>query len=125
MSARFVQVPAAAIRERLAAAGFRILPAASGEEVYERAHDKDARYTIKVYSSIQRGAAEVRDCGEDAIRVVAIFLDGRFHYPAKVVPIFKATRVHRSGSVEAVLDRMIERAREAYAHINHHRRGAV
>ena len=125
MSARFVAVPAAAIRERLAAAGFRLLPATCGEEVYERAHDRDGRYTVKVYSSIQRGAGEVRDCGEDAIRVVAIFADSKFHWPAREVPIFKATRVHRAGSVEAVLDRMIERAREAYAAINHHRRGAA
>ena len=125
MSARFVAVPATTIRERLAAAGFRLLPATSGEEVYERAHDKDARYTIKVYSSIQRGAEEVRDCGADAIRVVAIFADSKFHWPAREVPIFKATRVHRAGTVEAVLDRMIERAREAYAAINHHRRGAA
>lgn len=116
-------MPAAAIRSRLAAAGFRLVPAPHGEEVYERPHDRDVRYTIKVYSSIQRGAAEVRECGEDAIRVVAIFLDGRFHYPAKVVPIFKATRVHRTGSVEAVLDRMIERAREAYSACNGHRNG--
>ena len=124
MSARFVAVPAAAIRERLAAAGFHLLPDTRGEEVYERAHDRDARYTVKVYSSIQRGAEGVRSCGEDAIRVVAIFADSKFHWPAREVPIFKATRVHRAGSVEAVLDRMIERAREAYAAINSHRRTA-
>ena len=125
MSARFVQVPAAAIRERLAAAGFRLVDAPHGEEVYERAHDRDARYTVKVYSSIQRGAGEARDCGEDAIRVVALFADTRFRWPARPEPIFKATRVHRAGSVEAVLDRMIERAREAYAAINSHRAGKV
>ncbi len=122
MSARFVEVPAAAIRERLVAAGFRLIDAPGGEEVYERAHDKDARYTVKVYSSIQRGAAEVRDCGTDAIRVVALYTDTRFRWPGVPAPIFKATRVHRAGSVEAVLDRMIERAREAYAAINQHRR---
>jgi len=125
VSRGFVPVPASAIRERLAAARFRLISAPHGEEVYERPHDKDARYTVKVYSSIQRGADEVRECGEDAIRVVAIFLDGRFHYPAREVPIFKATRVHRTGSVEAVLDRMIERAREAYAAYNGHRNGGT
>ena len=119
----FVPVPAAAIRNRLAAAGFRLLPAAHGEEVYERVHNRDDRYTVKVYSSIQRGADEVRAAGEDAIRVVAIFLDDKFHFPAREVPIFKATRVHRTGSVDAVLDRMIERAREAYAACNAHRNG--
>lgn len=125
MSRGFVPVPAAAIRQRLAAAGFRLIDAPSGEEVYERAHNSDPRYAIKVYSSIQRGADEVRECGEDAIRVVALFTDSRFHWPAKVIPIFKATRVHRTGSVEAVLDRMIERAREAYGACNAHRNGVV
>jgi hypothetical protein len=125
VSARFVAVPASAIRERLAAAGFHLIPSPSGEEVYERSHDRDARYTVKVYSSIHRGAAEVRECGSDAIRVVAIFADSKFHWPARVVPIFKATRVHRAGTVDAVLDRMIERAREAYAACNDHRSGKV
>lgn len=125
MSARYVAVPAATIRSRLLAAGFRLLPADRGEEVYERAHDRDTRYTVKVYSSIQRGAEEVRECGEDAIRVVAIFLDGKHRWPPREVPIFKATRVHRAGSVEAVLDRMVERAREAYGACNGHRAGKV
>ena len=125
MSRGFVPVPAAVLRQRLTAAGFRLVPAAHGEEVYERPHNIDGKYVVKVYSSIQRGADEVRECGEDAIRVVALFADGRHHWPARIVPIFKATRVHRTGSVEAVLDRMIERAREAYSACNSHRGGKI
>jgi len=120
---RFVQVPAAAIRDLLAAAGFRLVPATHGEEVYERAHDRDSAYVVRVYSSIQRGADDARGCGEDAIRVVALYTDSKFHWPARVIPIFKATRVFRTGSVEGVLDRVIERAREAYAKCNEHRSG--
>lgn len=128
MSSRFVDVPASAIRQRLEGAGFLLLPTGSGEEVYERAHDRDPRYTIKVYSSIRRG--EIRGCGADAIRVVALLtiptsptgnlLDriGK----SKVYPIFKSARVYRTGTVEAVLERMIERAREAYATCGAHRR---
>jgi len=119
VSSRFVHVPAAAIRERLTAAGFQLLPARSGEEVYERRHVKDQRYAVKVYSSIQRGATEARDCGKDAIRVVALFFPRGDGYPTGWA--HKAKRVHRSGSVEAVLERMIERAREAYAECNAHR----
>jgi hypothetical protein len=115
---RFVDVPAAAIRERLVAAGFRLNPASHGEEIYERAHKVDARYTIKVYSSIQRGANGARGCGADAIRVVALFTPRDKSYP-----IFKSKRVYRTGSVEAVLDRMIERAREGYARCVEHRKG--
>jgi hypothetical protein len=117
VSSRFVDVPAAAIRERLAAAGFHLLPAASGEEVYERSHDKDSRYIVKVYSSIQRGALGVRGCGADAIRVVALLVT-----PNKTYPLFKSARVYRTGTVEGVLERMIERAREAYARSNEHRK---
>lgn len=117
MTSRFVEVPAAAIQERLAAAGFRLVPATRGEEVYERAHDKDARYTVKVYSSVVRGATEARSCGADAIRVVALFTPRD-----KTYPIFKSTRVYRTGTVAGVLDRMVERMREAYARCNQHRR---
>lgn len=116
MTCRFVDVPASAIRERLAGAGFRLIPAARGEEVYERAHDRDSRYAIKVYSSIRRGESSVRGRGADAIRVVALLTAG------KVYPIFKSARVYRSGTVESVLDRMIKRAREAYARCSEHRR---
>jgi hypothetical protein len=104
----------------LVGAGFALLTAANGEEVYERAHDRDKRYTIKVYSSIQRGASGVRGCGADAIRVVALL-----NASGRVYPIFKSSRVYRTGSVEAVLDRMIERAREAYSVCNQHQKKRV
>lgn len=112
----FVEIPATAIRERLAAAGFELMEGASSEEVYLRVHDKDDRYAIKVYSSIQRGGA-VRKRGADAIRVVALFQP-----QDKIYPIFKSARVYRTGSVEGVLERMIERGRAAYARCNAHRR---
>jgi len=125
MARGFVPVPAAAIRSRLAGAGFLLVPGTRGEEVYERPHDRDARYVVRVYSSIQRGEEEARDCGEDAIRVVALFVDGKYYSPPRTVPIFKATRVHRTGTVDGVLDRLIERAREAYKACNEHRKGAA
>ena len=120
MTSRFVEVPAAAIRERLAAAGFHLTPNAFGnEEVYARSHNRDPRYVIKVYSSIRQGSEVVRDCGADAIRVVAIFVP----VSGKTYPIFKGPRVYRTGSVEKVLGRMVERAREAYGACNKHRAG--
>lgn len=117
MTSRFVEVPAAAIRERLAAAGFELMAADKGEEVYLRVHDKDDRYAIKVYSSIRHGSGSARKRGADAIRVVALFQPRE-----QVYPIFKSARVYRTGTVEAVLERMIERGREAYARCNQHRR---
>lgn len=117
MTTRFVEVPAAAIREKLMAAGFQLMDSASGEEVYLRIHDKDDRYAIKVYSSIQRGASEARKCGADAIRVVALFQPEN-----KVYPIFKSARVYRTGTVDGVLERVMGRARAAYARCNQHRK---
>ena len=117
MTTRFVEVPADAIRQRLAAAGFELMEGASSEEVYLRIHDKDDRYAIKVYSSIQRGAQRARKCGADAIRVVALFQP-----QDKVYPLFKSARVYRTGTVEAVLERVMERARAAYARCNEHRK---
>jgi hypothetical protein len=112
----FVDVPPDAIRARLLAAGFRLAAVpTSREEVYDRAHDRDRRYVVRVYTTIALGAA--RGCGDDAIRVVALFArDALVDSRAidKAVGIFKAKRVHRSGSVEAVLERMMGRAREAY-----------
>ena len=96
---RLVQVPTAAIRSRLAGAGFILVPA-RGEEVYERPHARDARYVVRVH-------------GGDPIRVVALFME--------MVPIFSATCVLRT-TVDAVLDMMIEQAGEAYAECNAHRR---
>jgi hypothetical protein len=126
VATRFVAVPAAAIRNRLAAAGFHLTTASRGsEEVYDRQHERDDRYVVRVYSSLTHGADDVRECGEDAIRVVALYTDSKFHYPPKVIPIFSASRVYRTGTVEGVLDRMIERAREAYTAINAHRKGPL
>lgn len=115
MGSRFVEVPAPAIRERLVGAGFRLLSTPGTEEVYGRHHHVDGRYLIKVYSSVHRD--RIAGCGADAIRVVGLLVTEK-----KTYPIFKAQRVYRTGSVEKVLDRMIERAREAYAACNKHRR---
>jgi hypothetical protein len=112
----YVEVPAERIRETLTKAGFRLMEPAGyglgGEEIYFRAHDKDATYAIKVYSSIQYGRSKARGVGQDAIRVVALRFRGQW------IGIWKSKRIHRTGTVEGVLERMIERAREAYGFIN-------
>jgi len=122
MKATLVQVPAEAFRSRLAGAGFRLregdpLP----EEVYDRVHDRDPRYAVRVFSTVQRGEAGTRERGVDAVRVVAVFTPNPNAERPTSLPIFTGARVHRSGTVERVLDRVIERAREAYAEIDKHR----
>jgi hypothetical protein len=113
-----VSVPAVAIRNRLVAAGFHLAPAPHGEEVYVRVHDRDARYSIKVYSAIERGATEVRLDLTHTLAVRALFDGSR-----KSETLFEVIWTHRTGGVEVVLDRMVERAQEAYAACNSHRNG--
>lgn len=79
------------------------------EIVYERPHKVDSRYKVLVYTSIRRGAANARGVGQDAIRVCAIYEDA-----TSARGICKLPRVHRTGTVEGVLARMLERMREAY-----------
>lgn len=79
------------------------------EIVYTRRHHKDSRYTIKVYTTLRIGAHNVRNVGEDAIRVCAVFVNGSFSRGAA-----KTKRVYRTGTVEGVLERTLNRMREAY-----------
>jgi hypothetical protein len=108
-----VVVPAAAIFERLRACGFleRSPSSVRGHEiVFERAHVEDSRFKVLVYTSVSRGASRARAIGKDAIRVVAIFEDSDSSRG-----IAKLPRVHRTGTIDGVLERMVARAREAYA----------
>ncbi len=114
----FVVMPAHVIRSRLFAASFvRATNIRGDEEVYDRRHDRDPRYVVRIYSSIRAGMDEARGRGGDAIRVVALLIVGNV-----VTPIYKGTRIHRTGTIDGVLDRMISRAREAYAACNEHRK---
>lgn len=119
MTSTFVTVPAEKFAEKFTAAGFK--PSASRTEVvYERPHN-DPRYTIKVYTSLSLNAAETRGVGADAIRVCLVFTGKN----GKTVGVGKATRVNRTGSVEGVLERTIERAREMWALANESSRTGV
>ena len=116
MTTRFVLVPASLIHDALIKAGFS-KGLEGHEEVWSRTHAKNADYVIKVYTSLTDDASSARGCGEDAIRVVALREDP-YRWPARFYPIHKGARVYRTGSPEKVVERMMDRAREAYATIN-------
>ncbi len=122
MAAGYVEVPAEVLRGMLLSAGFKRQELESRrEEVFVRAHDKDPRFEVRVYTSLSAGASSARGKGKDAIRVVATF-----DAPSgKKLGIWKGKRVHRAGSVEAVLERTLGRMREAYAHLNKVVRGGA
>lgn len=115
---RSVTVPAEAMHARLRAAGF-VEGRFSGEVTYTRTHQRCPHLSVTVYTSMPARGGDTRALGEDAIRVVAIFqraLPGRDRPYTKLVT--KTARVFRTGSVEKVLERTIERAREAYGECN-------
>ena len=110
---RYVEIPAAALFARLRAAGFTEAERPGAEVVYERKHDRDPRFKILVYTSCRHGSFVARAKDADAIRVCAVFVDGFVSRGVAKLP-----KVLRTGSVEATLERVIERAREAYAVCN-------
>lgn len=110
----FVEVPREAFIKAMTDAGFTELPGNRGELVFIRRNHNNEELLVKIYSSIPRNAVQARDCGEDAIRVVAVYepptpMKSRGYYKAKVL---------RVTSVDGVLQRTLERAREAYAKCN-------
>lgn len=114
---RYVEIPRQALTGRLEEAGFTRAPV-SGEITYCRAHDRDDRLVILVYTSIAEGDSKGRGCGEDAIRVVALFRWTRKGETELRRKKLYTGRVFRVTSVEGTLDRMMERARDAYRACN-------
>lgn len=107
---RYVDVSREALEGLLQGAGFeRYVQGA--EVVYRRRHHRDPTMWVKVYTSLAKDASVARGCGEDAIRVVLVFENPRTGASGC---LYKCPRVYRTGSEQKVLDRLLERMREAY-----------
>jgi hypothetical protein len=104
----YVPVPAHEIESFLESKGFT-RTVQYREVVYVRPHDKNPDVKVKVYTSIRVGAAQARSKGADSIKVCTVFDNGR-----KSFGLGKFPRVHRTGSSSAVLERTLERMRDAY-----------
>lgn len=115
MGTRYVEVNREAFCRALEEKGFVQDPKAQGEIVYIRQHHFDKTMFVKIFTSLPKVGGDARGCGDDAIRVVLIFDN-----PAtgKSGGLFKASRVYRTGSQEKVIERTLERAREAYQNAN-------
>jgi hypothetical protein len=128
-SERFVSVNSANFEAFLQSHGFE--RSIQGKEVvYIRRHrnPKLANLQVKVYTTITAilpGSNEnhtARDCGDDAIRVIAIYDDGK----GKSFPLGKFQRVYRTASAslsdsdreQAVFTSTLDRMRLAYARLN-------
>jgi len=88
------------------------------ERVFEwRVKTKDANgaavdtpIRLLIYTSVDKRTGEVRKVAKDAIRVCGV----RTFTNGEEKGCIKRKRVHRTGKIEAILDRMLERARTAY-----------
>lgn len=83
----------------------------SGEKVLYRPHPHGVR--VQVWTSVDRSSGLTRDVGDDAIRVCAVYRakDGTDR------GIMKITRVNRVGDVDAIVDRVADRARTVWTAI--------
>ncbi|NBR00444.1 MAG: hypothetical protein EBT97_08335 [Actinobacteria bacterium] len=84
----------------------------SGERVLYRPHPKGVR--VQVWTSVDRSSGLTRDVGDDAIRVCAVYRakDGTDR------GILKTTRVNRVGEVDAIVGRVVARARTVWGDAN-------
>lgn len=83
------------------------------EVVYVRRSRTNPFVFIKVYTSIRVGQAAARSRGQDSIKVCTVF-----ETRARSFGIGRFPRVHRTGSVEAVLARIQGRIMQAAARGN-------
>lgn len=111
MSKRYVDVDRELFCKSLEAKGFTPDPEAFGELVYMRQHHMDLTMYVKIYTSMSIRGGDTRKCGKDAIRVMLIFSNP---VTGRSGCLYKTPRVYRTGSQEVVIERTIERAREAY-----------
>ena len=120
-SPRFVEVSRETLESFLVSKGFR-REVQNREVVYVRDHHIDSNVKVKVYTTLSVGAEQARDCGDDAIRVVTIFDNGR----GKSFGVGKFPKLLRTAPaglsdearVQVLLDRLHERMRAAYARAN-------
>lgn len=82
-----------------------------GREIFfERAHERDPRIKIRVYTSISATPPyRCLEAGRDAVRVCLVYVDGTYSRG-----LGKTKRVNRTGTPEGVIQRALERAREMW-----------
>ena len=84
------------------------------ERIYERAVDPQGLLKVKVYTTVVGGTEtfplSVRHRGKDAIRVCGTYRTRL----GKERGIVKEKRVNRTGNIEDIVERMLERMREVW-----------
>ena len=119
--AHYVEVPSDRLFALLEGAGFT-RGIMGREVVFSRKHAKDDRLSVVVFTSAAEGARDARGCGEDAIRVSAAFTWLHRASGETRRKILYRAKVLRVTSIEGVLQRTIDKAREAYQACNAYRK---
>jgi len=122
---------AKALKDKLGAAGFKLSTDRSrdpgrtygqgykgAEEVWVFQHKDDAGLEVQVFTSIVTNG-EVRSKGADAIRVCLVYKNkakqtGTENPDARQYDVGSGCRVYRSGDIDQIVERTVERAREMY-----------
>ncbi len=107
MNPRFVSVPYSALSEFMLSRKFRESTSGRERTFVRDSSGCGAALQIVVYSSCATDSDVARDCGEDAVRVVLVGRIGQMR------GLHKTKRILRTGSVEKVLGRVLERCQEA------------
>lgn len=92
------------------------------EDVYVFQHRKDPGLEVQVFTSVTAGGS-VRAKGADAIRVCLIYKNkakqqGTESEEARQYDLGSACRVYRTGEIDNIVERTVERAREMYKAAN-------
>ena len=92
------------------------------EDVYVFQHRKDPGLEVQVFTSVTADGS-VRAKGADAIRVCLIYKNkakqqGTESEEARQYDLGSACRVHRTGEIDNIVERTVERAREMYMAAN-------
>ena len=114
MAGRYIQINREKLEGFLTSCGFSRRQ--TGKElVYVRPHKYHADVWIKVYTSLPISGGRARAKGKDAIRVTVAYENDEVPFRGRTsFGIFKATRTFRTGSDEAVRERLYARMQEAY-----------
>lgn len=119
---RFVHVDPKALEQFLQEKGFS--RGTQGSEVVytiNNRYHKSAK--VKVYTTIRTTDQNMRDCGDDAIRVCAVYIGDkaiprRGKVAAKSFGIYRSMKILRAGTEEAIFERLYDRMQEAYLATN-------
>jgi len=106
---------AVAIIAKLQECGFEHEKNPSAKEaVYSRSvRGTDGKIRVVVYTTVVAGSKNpvVRACGTDSIRVCAVYTNS----DGQEKGLVKETRIHRTGEIAAITDRLHQRMRSVYA----------